>query len=254
MSLRNLSLPCRLWITALLALAGSAALLFVSLRTMDTIKIRGPLYQDIVSYKDLLADILPPPAYLIESYLTTLELTRARDGERDALLQKLDKLEADYMERKAVWEKELKHPELRIAMLGESVPPALKFYGIVSAEFKQAIRAGDLEAALRIFSKQLTPAYKEHRAAIDKTVALSNKEVTVVETAADNALNSSITTLLIAALGINLLVLLLTCFSIRSIVRPMGLLTDYAQRVSRASTTASASAASARRSVIWLPC
>ena len=57
---------------------GSAALLFVALRTIDSIKIRGPLYLDIVSYKDLLADILPPPAYLIESYLTSLELTRVK--------------------------------------------------------------------------------------------------------------------------------------------------------------------------------
>ena len=36
--------------------------------------IYGPAYRKIVLMKDLIADILPPPAYIIESYLTALRV------------------------------------------------------------------------------------------------------------------------------------------------------------------------------------
>ena len=43
--------------------------------TISETKVGGPNYQRIVLYKDLVADILPPPNYIIESYLTTLHLS-----------------------------------------------------------------------------------------------------------------------------------------------------------------------------------
>ena len=39
---------------------------------MNRVKINGPLYQQLVNGKDLIADILPPPEYIIETYLVSL--------------------------------------------------------------------------------------------------------------------------------------------------------------------------------------
>ena len=47
----------------------------ITYSTVDRIKVNGPLYNQIVTGKDLVADVLPPPEYIIESYLTTLQLT-----------------------------------------------------------------------------------------------------------------------------------------------------------------------------------
>jgi hypothetical protein len=46
----------------------AAVVLFmvVTIATLNTVKVNGPIYQSIVSNKDLTADILPPPAYLVE--------------------------------------------------------------------------------------------------------------------------------------------------------------------------------------------
>lgn len=225
------SLSARLWATALLALLGSVALLFVSVRTIDAVKIRGPLYQDIVSYKDLLADILPPPAYLIESYLTCFELMKAKEPEQAELLKRLQRLETEYRERNAVWHKELKHAGLRTAMLDEATPPALAFFETLKGSFIPALRKGDLGKAEQMLEGPLTEAYRQHRAAVDKTVGLANAEVLVVEHAADATLAESSRSLLIAAVAINLLVLGLTLLSIRSIMRPMNALAAYARRV-----------------------
>jgi len=131
MSPHALSLRLRLWFTAILAIAGSVALLLVAMRTIDGVKIRGPLYHDIVSYKDLLADILPPPEYLIESYLFWKEILKSPPNERNALITKLQKLETDYRNRNAFWQTELKHPELRQLMLEEATQPAMKFFDTI---------------------------------------------------------------------------------------------------------------------------
>ncbi len=65
--MRSMSLAVRLWAIAATTLLGSIALVLVCVRSVNEVKVRGPLYTDIVMYKDLLADILPPPEYLIES-------------------------------------------------------------------------------------------------------------------------------------------------------------------------------------------
>ena len=46
---------------------------------VERIKVSGPVYHDIVRDKDLIADILPPPEYIIESYLTAHELARSHE-------------------------------------------------------------------------------------------------------------------------------------------------------------------------------
>jgi methyl-accepting chemotaxis protein len=36
--------------------------------------VNGPVYQEIVNGKDLIADILPPPLYIVESYMLANEI------------------------------------------------------------------------------------------------------------------------------------------------------------------------------------
>jgi len=230
---RALSLAVRLWFTAGMAFLGSIALLAVAWRTIDEVKVRGALYQDIVSYKDLLADILPPPAYLIESYLTCFELIKAQGQEQEELLKKLTSLEKDYNDRISVWDKELKLQHLRQSMLTDAAQPAQAFFATLKQDFIPAVRRGESDKANAILMGPLTQAYRQHRSGIDKTVESSNKEVLIVEAKADAALSHSTRILLGAAVGINILVLALTYLSIRSIMRPISTLMDYARRVSK---------------------
>jgi len=232
MAARTISLKARLWATAVLALLGSVALLSVSLLSINTVKIRGTLYQEIVSYKDLLADILPPPEYLIETYLTNFELLKAEGPEREALIQKTAQLEKDFQERNAVWGKDLTNAGIRKALLDEATPPALEYFRVLKESFLPLIRADKTDEARKVLEGPLTAAYKKHREAIDTTVGLANKEVEAVEARADRSLSSSVALLYIAAVAINLLVLLLTFFAIRSILRPMAKLMDYTRCVS----------------------
>ena len=52
-----------------------------SFKALNEIQVNGPIYQRIVQSKDLIADILPPPEYIIESYLVCLQMANLGQAE-----------------------------------------------------------------------------------------------------------------------------------------------------------------------------
>ena len=80
----------------------------ISLYTLSRLKVNGPVYQQIVLQKDLLADTLPPPLYLLESYTTALQML----GESDPVvvkehIAKITTLHAEFEERRTDWNRQL---------------------------------------------------------------------------------------------------------------------------------------------------
>ena len=51
----------------------------LSFRTLNELKVNGEMYDQIIMGKDLVADILPPPEYIIEIYLTTYQILEEED-------------------------------------------------------------------------------------------------------------------------------------------------------------------------------
>ena len=78
---------------------------------LNDLRIGGHLYNQIINDKDLLADILPPPAYIIEAELTLYQLTdplnQAKQGQ---LWQTIDRLSADYQARETFWKTQALSP------------------------------------------------------------------------------------------------------------------------------------------------
>src|SRR5690242_1413305 len=64
-------------IFTLLCVAVAAA---VILQGVTEIKVHGPVYSRIKTASDLTADILPPPLYVIEAYLTLYQLRSATEA------------------------------------------------------------------------------------------------------------------------------------------------------------------------------
>ena len=74
----------------------------VSSTSVNQVRVGGPTYEQIIQGKDLVADILPPPAYVIEAYLeATLALNRASPLADSAA--KLTQLRTDYNDRHKYW-------------------------------------------------------------------------------------------------------------------------------------------------------
>src|SRR5258707_8641182 len=84
---------------------GFFAVFGTSLMALGQLKVGGPVYHQIALAKDLVADILPPPEYVIEAYLeNTLALNDAT-GLKDHV-QRLQQLHKDYDDRRAYWQQQ----------------------------------------------------------------------------------------------------------------------------------------------------
>src|SRR5213080_703115 len=78
---------------------GLGAVIATSVYGLSQLKVGGPLYNQIKLGNDLIADILPPPEYVIESYLEATLAMREPD-QLAAHGERLVQLRKDYDERK----------------------------------------------------------------------------------------------------------------------------------------------------------
>jgi methyl-accepting chemotaxis protein len=171
-----------LWLTLVLAV-GFLIFGLWAWRTIEQAKVGGPHYHRIVLYKDLVADILPPPNYILESYLTVLQLSVFdRTPDRERLISQLGQLHKDYDVRHDFWLQQPLPEAIKTRFLVDAHDPAMRFYQIAEKEFIPAVRANDT-VAVRDALKKLEAHYAEHRQAIDDVVSLSNRELGDIENA-----------------------------------------------------------------------
>lgn len=81
---------------------GVVLTLATAMGTLQRLKVNGPVYTQIIDSKDLIADILPPPLYVVESYSLISEAALHPDL-ADANLERLKVLKAQYQERREYW-------------------------------------------------------------------------------------------------------------------------------------------------------
>src|SRR6185436_19872715 len=122
-------------------MAGLATHAILAHRTLLAVEVNGPHYRQIMMDKDLVADILPPPEFLVESYLSCLRLVDERDPMRaDALTAKLGALRHEYDDRHRFWDRTLAPGPIRSALVDESHASATEFLRLEVEEFLPAIR------------------------------------------------------------------------------------------------------------------
>src|SRR5688572_29574880 len=145
---------------------GFVAVIWTALMAIGDLKVGGPLYTRIVLGKDLIADILPPPEYIIEPYLeATLALNEPKSV--GARKERLAQLRKDYDARHDYWSADKTYdPAIVGKLVGPSHAEALKFWNAVQHDLLPAIESGDLNKAAASYA-EVTAAYTVHRAVID---------------------------------------------------------------------------------------
>ncbi|MFM5013204.1 methyl-accepting chemotaxis protein [Aeromonas veronii] len=124
--------------------------------------------------KDVVADILPPPLYLIESQLQVYTLLHAKPEEREPLLQTLARLQQEFESRNRFWQESSLNEPLRELLLGEQKVQGELFWQLLNDKFVPAIKAGDLAQAGAIAAR-LHTLYNAHRLGGDATVIHGNQ-------------------------------------------------------------------------------
>ncbi len=202
---------------ALVCVTGLVVVSVAAFSVIHKVKVTGPIYQQIVQGKDLVADILPPPEYIIESYLVVLQAERETDKSKlPQYLERFKKLKGEYDERHAFWLKDLADGEGKKLLVDSSFKPAADFYRGALDEFFPALQAGDAAKA-RASVVALTALYETHRQQIDKLVALINAKDVQIEKETDSLLSSSSTLMLGLCLAVVIGCLVLSSLIVSSI-------------------------------------
>lgn len=135
------------------------------------IRIGGPIQTNMQNASDLIADILPPPAYVIEPYLEAARL--ARDpASIDTYVIQLKKLRADYDARHDYWKGNAFDPVLYERITRATHDSAMQFWDTLDNKFLPAVRSGNPEAIDLAFW-ELSTAYDAHKQTVVNTVQLA---------------------------------------------------------------------------------
>ena len=182
---------------------GFAAYGFWSFKTLNELKVNGPVYQRIVQGKDLIADVLPPPEYIIESYLLSLQMAGIADkGEQDKLIARLTALKGEYDTRHEYWLQQVLEPKLAEVFLTQAHEPAMAFYGTAFSSFIPALQRHD-QPAVAAAMTQMKKHYDAHRHAIDEVVQITTLRNQADEAQAAARIDSA-TLLLLVILAVSL--------------------------------------------------
>jgi methyl-accepting chemotaxis protein len=161
-------------IFAFLAAALILSVWALSVSLFENTKIGSSLYSEIMLSNELTADVKPPAEYVIEAYATAQEYI-GTDGsnQRDELYTSFQALKQTFQDRYAYWDAHITDNEMRQVFLKDSYDSAVHFFDVFE---KEVVTAGKNYNAvlMKTAQRNLKDAYLTHRAAIEKTLTLSD--------------------------------------------------------------------------------
>jgi methyl-accepting chemotaxis protein WspA len=242
MGLSNLRFSTRMIILIALFVVGILAMELMHRKVLSEMRVNGPLYTRIIEGKDIVADILPPPLYLVESYLVLHQIMNdSKIGERPALMTKFNSLEEEYNKRHAFWIANLRDKgvlsEINTLLTKTSYDPARAFYR--DARTIILDRIGDESATPEMiaeFNGTIDKHYEQHRTAIDETVVQANALVEALQVEAEQKTRQWNQRMLVFGLSLLAAVLGFGWRIAQSILGPTNRLQKRMEEIERAAT------------------
>jgi len=217
-----------------ITIAGEA---IVTNQSLNGIKINGPAYNRIITGKDLVADMLPPPLFITESFLI---INKSYGEDNYSEVKKLESnllnLKKQYEERRQFWSKNtIISDEIRNLIEHESHQQVEQFYKIAFEVYfpsrlkeisenipatSQLEKLNNQQNVLKAFIS-LSNTFEAHRAAVDKTINIINKRITEDNISAENSYSESILWLAIGTCILLLSIYGLLTLLVRFTVSPL---------------------------------
>jgi methyl-accepting chemotaxis protein len=208
---------------------GCIAVLLTSQVALNQLKVGGPLYDKIKLGNDLVADVLPPPAYVIEAYLeVTLAINDA--SQLAARRAKIEELRKSYDERKVFWKDSSLDAPLKQLIVAQSDAEVQKFWTEVEKSLFPALQKADKDAVAKSYAA-VTTAYAAHRKIVDEIVKQAND----LNTATEAEARKQISFYTIILMGVSVLVLGVLAAGVwwmmRGLARPVVQMTEAMKRI-----------------------
>jgi methyl-accepting chemotaxis protein len=158
---------------AVLALIAFSVYGLYCFKTVDKVKIGGPHYRSIALGNELVADVLPPGEFLVETYLTAFEMMDAEEGELPELIVRFRKLKLVFLERNAYWNAVLADDSLKRAMMGKATLSGNEMIETLENSFIPALQARDFIRARELLHKTMRRQYREHKEGVDAVIRIA---------------------------------------------------------------------------------
>jgi methyl-accepting chemotaxis protein len=199
--------------------AGLVAVVGVSTFALNKLRVGGGIYNEIVAGKDLLADILPPPLYIIDIYVEVLRI-QSEEVSYEEGAANIAARKQYFDERMAYWPGAPIPQNLMEGLRQASQAEVEKFWSELEGHYLPAAKAGDKQAATESLQR-LRAIYNSHKAQIDALVLQVNDRLaTLDQTVIDE--NSRYSGFMLGTAGLVLCLLVLTIIGLqRRVLRPM---------------------------------
>ncbi len=215
----------------ILLIAGFALVTWKTRSIMDDVMVNGPLYHQVVQGQDIVADILPPPKFIVEAHLLAYRIIDRPPGpDRDQLLERFEECRSEFEDRQVHWARELEggrngteraEPKLVEQLLHTSYEPAEEYFQLAQARFIPAVAAENPNVARSVLVKEMEPLFIAHREAIQQTVAAARSLIAEKEAMAGAEVESGRVWSLGLGLGVLGVLALVAYLAFRSVLRAM---------------------------------
>ncbi len=169
----NLKISAKLYLLLFCFVGGFTLFWFVAQSTITTLSVNGDVYKKIVANKDLLADILPPPFSILESYLVVQRAVDAKPAELKLLKEQFSRLKGEYLDRRSYWQKELKDAALQNILFVKSSQAVDEFFSVAEHDYFPALDAGETRKAKEIVETKLVRLFEAHRQQIKEAAGIA---------------------------------------------------------------------------------
>ncbi|WP_025659027.1 methyl-accepting chemotaxis protein [Rhizobium sp. IBUN] len=222
----KLNIARSLAIFAVVVAAGLIASISIQNYAFNKLRVNGEMYRQIVYGKDLVADILPPPLYVVESYMLALEAVQRPEVAGKNIDRIQNVLKPAYEDRRKYWQATALSADLKEKLVNDVLIKGDTFWKVMQDELAPAILNHDSAVIPTAFEK-LATNFHIHETAVNQLVDMANAFLAKAEKdAAEQTSILSAITVASAAVSLCLLLGGLYAFRRRAIV-PLSAMRDY---------------------------
>lgn len=157
----------------------------------EKLSVNGPIYKKIIDGKDLVADILPPPLYVIEANLVAHSmLVESSSTKIKTYQQQIQTLKNDFIKRESYWAASSLNPSLAKIVKNELIPTGNDFFNTIESTLSDVDSSITNDQRL-VKLQQIDTAFNKHRDVVDKLVSLANSYNQNLEKNADQDLSNN---------------------------------------------------------------
>ena len=164
----KLSISALVTATGVALATGVILTLLTGAYALDTLKVNGPIYQEIIDSKDLIADILPPPLYLIETYALTNEAALQPDRMAKNI-ERIKVLKGQYQERREYWKTTTLPDTLKQKLQNEVLIKGDAFWTVLETDTLPTLAEADA-AKITTSLDVLSAKFHDHEDAVNQLV------------------------------------------------------------------------------------